>query len=60
MEGGVTMATVIEAITSVFTAGLGWVGQVASTVASEPVVLIGVVVGFVGVGIGLFGRLLHV
>lgn len=54
------MATVIEAITSVFTAGLGWVGQVASTVASEPLLLIGVVVGFVGLGIGLFGRLLHV
>ena len=54
-----TMATVLTSITDVFTAAIGWVGVVASTVASEPLLLIGFVTGFVGVGIGLFKRMAH-
>lgn len=53
-----TMATLLETITSIFTAAIGWVGTVASTVAGQPLLLLGVVVGFVGLGIGLFHRLL--
>lgn len=61
MEGEArTMATVISSITEVFTAAVGWVGTVAETVAGEPLLLIGVVVSFVGLGIGLFSRLLRV
>ena len=61
MEGeAMTMATVISSITEVFTAAVGWVGKVAETVAAEPLLLIGVVVSFVGLGIGLFSRLLRV
>lgn len=55
-----TMATVLGSITEVFTAAVGWVGTVAETVAGEPLLLIGVVVSFVGLGIGLFSRLLRV
>lgn len=55
-----TMATVLSSITEVFTAAVGWVGTVAETVAEEPLLLIGVVVGFVGLGVGLFSRLLRV
>lgn len=55
-----TMATLISAITEVFTAAVGWVGTVATTVASNPLLLIGVVIGFIGIGIGLFSRLLRV
>lgn len=57
---GMTMATVLSSITEVFTAAIGWVGTIAGTIASEPLLLIGVVITFVGVGIGLFSRLLHV
>ena len=57
---GRTMATVLGSITEVFTAAVGWVGTVAETVAGEPLLLIGVVVSFVGLGIGLFSRLLRV
>lgn len=63
MEGSastMTMATLIESITSVFTAAIGWVGTVADTVAGEPLLLIGVIIGFVGLGVGLFRRLLNV
>ena len=55
-----TMATVLSSITEVFTAAVGWVGTVAEIVADEPLLLIGVVVSFVGLGIGLFSRLLRV
>ena len=55
-----TMATVLGSISEVFTAAVGWVGTVAETVAGEPLLLIGVVVSFVGLGIGLFSRLLRV
>lgn len=55
-----TMATVLGSITEVFTAAVGWVGTVTETVAGEPLLLIGVVVSFVGLGIGLFSRLLRV
>ena len=55
-----TMATVLGSITEVFTAAVGWVGTVAETGAGEPLLLIGVVVSFVGLGIGLFSRLLRV
>lgn len=55
-----TMATLISTITEVFTAAVGWVGTVATTVASNPLFLIGVVIGFIGIGVGLFSRLLRV
>lgn len=54
------MADVISNISTVFTAAIGWVGTVADTITDEPLLLFGVVVGFVGVGVGLFKRLLHV
>ena len=65
MEGAtagaaMTMATLLSTITEVFTASIGWVGTVAETVASNPLLLVGVVLGFIGVGIALFSRLLRV
>ena len=55
-----TMATVLSTITEVFTAAVGCVGTVAETVSGNPLLLIGVVIGFIGTGIGLFSRLLRV
>ena len=55
-----TMASVLASITEVFTAATGWVATVAEIVAGNPLLLIGVVIGFIGVGITLFSRLLHV
>ncbi len=55
-----TMATLLSTITEFFTAAVGWVGTVAETVAGNPLLLIGVVMAFIGVGIGLFSRLLRV
>lgn len=54
-----TMASLLSTITDVFTAAVGWVGTVGSTVANTPLLLVGVVIGFIGVGVGLFARLLR-
>lgn len=54
------MAEVLASVTEVFTASMGWVGTVGTSIMDTPILAIGVVVGFVGIGIGLFSRLLHV
>ena len=54
------MSALLTTITSVFTAAVGWVGTVASTIAGEPLLLIGCVMGFIGVGVGLFRRMFNV
>lgn len=59
-SAAMTMATLLSTITDVFTAAIGWVGTVAETVAANPLLLVGVVIGFIGLGIGLFSRLLRV
>jgi len=62
MEGGAAsaMTTLLSTITEVFTAAVGWVGTVATTVTDTPILLVGVVTGFIGIGISLFSRLLNV
>ena len=53
------MTEIIASITSVFTAAIGWVCTVASTIASQPILLLACVgVPLCGLGVGLFKRLL--
>lgn len=54
------MDKIISAIGDVFTGAMGWAGTVSTTIVDTPLLLFGVVVGFVGLGVGLFKRLLHV
>ncbi len=62
MEGGTaaTMATVISTVGDVFEGVLGWAGTIGNTITSSPLLLFGVVLGFVGVGVTMFKRLLNV
>lgn len=61
MEGDVvSVASILSVIGDVFKSAVNWVGIVSDTVASNPLLLIGIVVGFIGLGVGLFKRLLHV
>lgn len=55
-----TLPAIIAAIGDVFEAGMTMAGTVATTVTGNPLLLLGVVVGFVGIGVGLFKRLLRV
>lgn len=53
------MATLIASIGDVFEAAIGWVGQVASTIAGQPILLLACVgIPLCGLGVGLFKRLL--
>ena len=54
------MDSLISNISAVFTAAIGWAGTVGTTVTESPLLLFGVIVSFVGLGVGLFKRLLHV
>lgn len=54
------MEALLTAITSIFTAAIGWVGTVATTIVDEPLLLMFCVIPLVGLGVGLFRRLLHV
>lgn len=53
------MTALLTTITEVFTASIGWVGTVATTISDTPLLLVGVVLGFIGVGVGLFRRMLN-
>lgn len=53
------MADLISAISTVFTAAIGWVGTVASTIAAQPILLLACVgIPLCGLGVGMFKRLL--
>ena len=55
----VTVATLVKDVGTVFTAAVGWVGDVASTIAGQPILLLACVgVPLCGLGIGMFKRLL--
>ena len=54
----ITMATLIADLSTVVTAVFGWVGTIASTITTTPLLLL--CTGFLVLGgaIGIFGRLL--
>lgn len=55
----VTVSSLISSIGTVFTAAIGWVGQVAATIAGEPILLLAcVAIPLCGLGVGMFKRLL--
>lgn len=60
MEGTtVTMATLIEAVGTVFEAAIGWTATVATTIAAQPILLLACVgIPLCGLGVGMFKRLL--
>lgn len=59
MTNTVTIASLMESVGSVFTAAVGWVADVAETIAGNPILLLAVVaVPLCGLGVGLFKRLL--
>ena len=54
------MTALLTAAGEVFTSAIGWVGTVASTITEQPVLLLFcVAVPLCGIGVGMFGRLLH-
>lgn len=54
------MTALLATITEVFTAAVGWAGTIGTTITDTPLLLVGVVLGFIGVGVTLFRRMLNV
>lgn len=54
------MEAILSSITSVFTAAIGWVGTVGETIVNTPIMLVFCVVPLIGLGVGLFRRLINV
>lgn len=54
-----TVTSLLTDIGTVFTKAIGWVGDVASTIADEPILLLACIgIPLCGLGIGMFKRLL--
>ena len=53
------LSGMLSNITSILTSAVSWVGTVSNTVTGDPLLLLAVVLPFVGFGVGLFRRLLH-
>ena len=60
MEGASTIMSVLEPVGDIFTAAVGWVGDVADAIVSQPILLCFAVLPLVGLGVGLFKRLISV
>lgn len=53
------MDALITSISTVFTAAIGWVGTVATTIGDQPILLLACVgIPLCGLGVGMFKRLL--
>ena len=54
------MSSILTDIGLVFTSVIGWAGTVATTVTGSPLLLLSCVgVPLCGIGVGMFGRLIH-
>lgn len=54
------MSEILTSIGSVFTAVMGWAGTVGTTITDTPLLLLSCVgVPLCGIGVGMFGRLIH-
>ncbi|MPM26571.1 hypothetical protein SDC9_73075 [bioreactor metagenome] len=54
------MTELLASVTAVFTAAIGWVGTTATTIGETPILLLFCVgVPLCGLGVGMFGRLMH-
>lgn len=52
-----TMSAILTDIGSVVTSSMTWAGEVVTFIGSHPLVELGVILGFVGLGVGLLSRI---
>lgn len=56
----VTVASILADVGTIFTQAIAWCGKVGETIVSTPIMLIFAVIPLVGLGVGLFKRLINV
>lgn len=54
-----SLAAIIGDIGKIVTAGVTWVGSFVGAITDNPLILMFVIVGFVGLGVGLIKRLIR-
>lgn len=54
-----TLAAIISDIGSLVTGSVSWIGSFVGAITSNPLILMFVIVGFVGLGVGLIKRLIR-
>lgn len=59
MEGTTTISTIISSVGDIFTGALTWASEVGSTIVETPILMMFVILPLVGLGIGIFKRMLH-
>lgn len=59
-DASVTVASLLSTIGEVFTTAIGWAGTVGETIVKTPLLLLFCSIPLVGLGVGLFKRLLNV
>lgn len=53
------MSTILSDVTLVVTEAIKWIGQFVTVITANPLLLMFVIVAFVGLGVGLISRLIH-
>lgn len=53
------MASIIGVVSEVVTAGVSWIGDYVGAITGNPLLLMFVVTGFVGLGVGLIRRIMR-
>lgn len=59
-DSPVTVSSLLSTIGEVFTTAIGWAGTVGETIVETPLLLLFCAIPLVGLGVGLFKRLLNV
>ena len=54
-----SLAAIINNVGSLVTAAVSWVGSFVGAITDNPLILMFVIVGFVGLGVGLIKRLIR-
>lgn len=54
------MATILSDISLVVTEAISWITSFVGVITANPLLLLFVIVCFVGLGVGLIGRLIHI
>ena len=54
------MADILAAVTSLVNAAVSWITTFCTTITGQPLLLLFVITGFVGLGVGLIKRLVKI
>lgn len=54
-----SLSSIIADVSSLVTAVIGWIGEFVTVIVSNPILLIGVLIGLTGLAVGMISRLMR-